>query len=200
MKHPNALVEPSHQGYVGNLPYEMNEDDVAFMFNGLKISNIRMPMDYQANRKKGFAYVEFADRNSLVRALEFNGRVVDERHIRVDVASERKQRPGNQERRFTGDRRTKSGGRPWEPQLPSEEPQQQQAAVRKKLSLLPRTKSTDESSDGPNQAIFGGAAPRDEVAYMERRKSIEIERRKSIDGDEPPVEPTSNNLESPSQK
>ncbi|RHZ01717.1 hypothetical protein DYB37_004810 [Aphanomyces astaci] len=88
----------ARSSYVGNLPYSVQEDDLADFFAGCAIKEIRIPIDYNTNRPKGFAYVEFEDRNSLVHALEFDGKVylptelytVNQRAIRVDVAGERK--------------------------------------------------------------------------------------------------------------
>ncbi|RHY97762.1 hypothetical protein DYB31_001703 [Aphanomyces astaci] len=92
------LPVPDYGPYVGNLPYSVQEDDLADFFAGCAIKEIRIPIDYNTNRPKGFAYVEFEDRNSLVHALEFDGQVylptelytVNQRAIRVDVAGERK--------------------------------------------------------------------------------------------------------------
>jgi len=173
---------PPFTGYVGNLPYQMNEDDVARMFQGLNITNIRMPMDYQANRKKGFAYVEFTDRPSLVSALSWNGREFQNRHIRVDVASERKKRSSNDfkdrssfidiERQSTKHRDYPSHTlqRSAVPHPQDENPPME----RKKLSLLPRSNTTVDNNmkfqSKSQPAIFGKASPRDESAYQGHRK------------------------------
>lgn len=152
----------------------MTEGDVTELFGNMSIANIRMPMDFRNNRRKGFAYVEFNDRESLVKALELNGKIVDSRHIRVDVAAERKPR----ERRNSMERRTKSGGRSWEPEGNKGVESNDAAAPkeRKRISLLPRTKSIEERKEeqaARNRAIFGGAKPRDESEYRQRKMSTE---------------------------
>jgi RNA recognition motif-containing protein len=113
----------------------MNEDDLAGYLGDVKISSIVFPLDRQTRRPKGFAYVEFFDRASLVAALERDGETINQRPILVDVASERKRsgagqrnsgsgffdRPrgerredrygGREERRYGNDDRHRFGGR-----------------------------------------------------------------------------------------
>lgn len=61
---------------MGNLPFRVNEDDLAqFLGDDSTIRDIRFPKDFETNRPKGFAYVEFETREALVTALELDGRV-----------------------------------------------------------------------------------------------------------------------------
>ena len=64
-----------YTAYVGNLPYEVAEENLAGYFAGLNIVHLRMPMDREANRPKGFAYVEFKEASDLAQALKLNGTV-----------------------------------------------------------------------------------------------------------------------------
>ncbi|KAF0699357.1 Aste57867_10073 [Aphanomyces stellatus] len=92
-KQREKLPVPDHgpfKSYVGNLPYSMSEDDLADYFEGCTVTDVRIPIDYSSGRPKGFAYIEFGDRESLVRALEYDGKTIDKRAIRVDVAGEKK--------------------------------------------------------------------------------------------------------------
>ncbi|ETW05716.1 hypothetical protein, variant [Aphanomyces invadans] len=77
------------KSYVGNLPYAVHPDDLVDLFAGCNIQDIRLPQDH-SGRPKGFAYVEFGDRESLMRALELDGETLNQRTIRVDVAGDRK--------------------------------------------------------------------------------------------------------------
>lgn len=43
-------------------------------------------MDIQTNRPKGYGYVEFIDRESLVEAIKMNGESLHKRNVRINVA------------------------------------------------------------------------------------------------------------------
>jgi len=77
------------KSYVGNLPYEVTRDDLGELFEkeGCKVMDVRLVMDRETQRPKGFGYVEFEDRESLVEALKLNGMPVGGRNLRVDVAT-----------------------------------------------------------------------------------------------------------------
>jgi len=75
--------------YVGNLPYETREEDLANLFEegGCTVADVNLVMDRELNRPKGFGYVEFEDRDSCLKALEANGHEVCGRQLRIDVAT-----------------------------------------------------------------------------------------------------------------
>ena len=60
--------------FIGNLPYEIEESEVAHFFKDLDIVGIRFPNE----RVKKYGYVEFADRQTLVTALGQDGEVRNE--------------------------------------------------------------------------------------------------------------------------
>jgi RNA recognition motif-containing protein len=57
------------------LPFSLNEDQLAEFLGNLSIKSIRFPKEFETGRPKGFAYIEFDDRESLVKALELDGHV-----------------------------------------------------------------------------------------------------------------------------
>lgn len=63
--------EPPFTAYLSNLPYDVEEDEVSEIFKGLKISSLTIPKDERGEppKRKGHAYVEFEDRESLMSAL-----------------------------------------------------------------------------------------------------------------------------------
>eukprot|EP00124_Ichthyophonus_hoferi_P000083 Ihof_evm3s3 gene=Ihof_evmTU3s3 len=104
---PSAIpTSGPFKAYVGNLSWDVDETALSQFFtdNGCKVVNAILVMDRESGRPKGFGYVEFADRDSLVKALEGDGQDLMERKIRVDV-SETKERSGG----FGGAHREESG-------------------------------------------------------------------------------------------
>ncbi|KAI9915179.1 hypothetical protein PsorP6_008451 [Peronosclerospora sorghi] len=154
--------------YVGNLSFRLTENDLAAFIGPEGINDIRFPRD-QDNRPKGFAYVEFDDRELLIQALELDGRKIDGRHIKMDVAVDRDRRS-----RDNG-RFEKRNNRPPNDRTSENNDRRRE---RPRLSLLPRTTSSEKQSSATNKpSIFGDAKPRDEIAYQERKKTLELERK-----------------------
>jgi translation initiation factor 4B len=194
---PEFPTQPPYRAYVGNLPFTGNEDDLASLFTGLAVSNVRLVRDRDTEQSKGFGYVEFSDKESLREAVKLNGEDIEGRRVRVDVAhgdrrgGGRQQRGGfgsgrdNDDPKFTNfqsfggerpnnrfNRRQQRDGdqRPrFEEEMPRELTEEERAA-RPRLQLKKRTaKSTNASA--PRSSIFGDAKPRDaaKVAEIEKR-------------------------------
>ncbi|KAG0748872.1 hypothetical protein G6F57_003114 [Rhizopus arrhizus] len=72
--------------YAGNLPYDFIERDVATMFERYgRLKSITVPLDTVTNKNKGFAFVEFEDRQDAEDAFEkFDGFSVEGRRLRLD--------------------------------------------------------------------------------------------------------------------
>ena len=85
--------------YVGNLSYEVTEDELrqAFGAHG-QVTAVDIIKDKFSGQPKGFAFVEMADNEAAQRAIaELNGKNVDGREINVAEARpprEREQRDG----------------------------------------------------------------------------------------------------------
>ncbi|RLN32524.1 hypothetical protein BBJ28_00025535 [Nothophytophthora sp. Chile5] len=75
--------------FVGNLPFRVEEDELAGFIGAEGIRDIRFPRDFETNRPKGFAYVEFDTKEHLLKALELDGQDLDGRQVKMDVAQER---------------------------------------------------------------------------------------------------------------
>lgn len=88
--------EPPYRARVGNLPWEVTEDDLArFLEDRMQIrdaiSEIKLPVDTMTGKLRGFGFVTFKDRDVLEESLrltlsDFNGR-----KIFVNVAAPQKQ-------------------------------------------------------------------------------------------------------------
>ncbi|XP_068623789.1 eukaryotic translation initiation factor 4H isoform X2 [Battus philenor] len=103
-------TEPPYKAYVGNLPSGAIQGDINRIFPDLAIKNVRMVMDKETDKFKGFCYVEFEYLDHLVKAIEMNGAlIVDGNYVKIDVAEEkRSDRGGGFDR---GRRDGRDGGR-----------------------------------------------------------------------------------------
>lgn len=54
-----------------------------------EVVGVRIAEDYETGKRKGFAHVEFATAEAALKAVEFNGEVLDGRPIRIDVSAPR---------------------------------------------------------------------------------------------------------------
>ena len=74
--------------YVGNLSYSTTESKLRDLFGEFgEIESVKVITDRDTGRPKGFAFVEMASNEAAQNAIsELNGKVVDEREIRVDKA------------------------------------------------------------------------------------------------------------------
>merc|ERR1712226_932605 len=81
--------DPPFTAYIANLSYDVDTEVVMQFFGKLKIKGVRLPRDGDAEtgRLKGFGYADFEDRESLVEALNMNDHLLQNRKIRVDLAT-----------------------------------------------------------------------------------------------------------------
>jgi RNA recognition motif-containing protein len=78
--------------YVGNLSYSVNETDLrdAFTAEGYDVAEVKVVMDRDTGRPRGFAFVEMATEEGASKAIEnLNGRDLQGRTITVSEARER---------------------------------------------------------------------------------------------------------------
>ncbi|PIK34853.1 hypothetical protein BSL78_28323 [Apostichopus japonicus] len=75
------------------------------------IKSIRLVRDRDNDRFKGFCYVEFGDRDSLIQALDLDGALFDSRRLRIDVAEIRQKDGGRGRGRGRGGPDRGRGGR-----------------------------------------------------------------------------------------
>ncbi|KAF6026725.1 EIF4B [Bugula neritina] len=97
---------PPYKAYVGNLSYDVDEDALENFFKDLRVNNVRLVREN--GRMKGFGYVEFDDKNSLIDALKSTGQTLMARKIKVDLATQSNSRDGFGGG-YGGDREGRSG-------------------------------------------------------------------------------------------
>jgi RNA recognition motif-containing protein len=81
--------QPPYTAHVGNLSFDLTETEIENYFEGCKVISVRIMKDRIDNRPKGFGYVEFADLDSLKKALTLADGQLAGRNVRVSVAEPR---------------------------------------------------------------------------------------------------------------
>ena len=82
---PNDVPIDCLTAFIKNLPYETNEKEVGDKFRSCgKIKAIRFVYNSKTKKFKGFCYIDFKEHNSLLKALELNGKDFQGRKLQVD--------------------------------------------------------------------------------------------------------------------
>ncbi|KAK9334073.1 hypothetical protein V1520DRAFT_322987 [Lipomyces starkeyi] len=159
--------KPPYTAHIGNLSNEIVEDVLADYFSGLSIDGIRIMRD-RLEQPKGFAYVEFKDRESLEQALDRTGGDLLGRAIRVNVADPPKddRTQGDWRSGRTNERRVVSDGKvrdfdSWDrrgplPPLASEENRRRRSSALSPSRSSSGSRSVRGQDDAPpdNQRSF----------------------------------------------
>ena len=86
--------------YVGNLPYQLTEDELKETFEEFgEVESAKIIMDKYSGRSKGFGFVEMPNDEEAKQAIEsMNDVDVKGRNIRVNQARERNENFRNNDR------------------------------------------------------------------------------------------------------
>lgn len=79
-------ADKSNRAYIGNLAWDIAEDDLKVVFRDCKISAIRFGKDKTTGEFKGYGHIDFADEVSLAMALKLDQTVVCGRPIKIAYA------------------------------------------------------------------------------------------------------------------
>ncbi|KAG5599815.1 hypothetical protein H5410_031185 [Solanum commersonii] len=82
---PN-MVEGYNRVYVGNLSWNVTEDDLKNVFSDCSISSIRFGEDKETGEFRGYAHVDFSDSVSVNMALKLDQKIVCGRPVRISCA------------------------------------------------------------------------------------------------------------------
>ena len=80
--------------YVGNLPYDLTEDDLKAAFSDFgEVSSANIIMDKMSGQSKGFGFVEMPDNSEADQAIKaLNESALNGRNIKVNQARPRGER------------------------------------------------------------------------------------------------------------
>ena len=89
--------------YIGNLQYDVTEDDLKAKFNEFgEVSSSNIIIDKYSGKSKGFGFIEMPNDDEANKAIEaLNGVELNGRPIKVNQA---KPRNNNNDRNFSGNR------------------------------------------------------------------------------------------------
>ena len=82
--------------YVGNLSYEISEEDLQNAFSEFgEVVSVKIIKDQYSGRSKGFGFVEMPDSTEANTAIaDLNNKELKGRHINVNVAKPRSSKTG----------------------------------------------------------------------------------------------------------
>lgn len=81
-----AILKGYNRIYVGNLSWEITEDELRKLFSGCSISAIRFGKDKETGEFRGYAHVDFVESLSLNMALNLDQNIVCGRPVRIRCA------------------------------------------------------------------------------------------------------------------
>ncbi|XP_027366419.1 33 kDa ribonucleoprotein, chloroplastic isoform X1 [Abrus precatorius] len=88
------IMEGYNRIYVGNLSWDITEEELRKFFKKCKITSLRFGMDKDTGEFKGYAHVDFSDSQSLKTALTLDQNVLFGRPVRISCAVPLKKNPG----------------------------------------------------------------------------------------------------------
>jgi RNA recognition motif-containing protein len=83
--------------YVGNLPFAFGNEQLSELFAEFgEVKGVKIIVDRETNRSKGFGFVEMDDEAAAKAIQALNGKNVGNRPLRVNESQPREQRPQRQ--------------------------------------------------------------------------------------------------------
>ncbi|KAI4503558.1 hypothetical protein M0802_000961 [Mischocyttarus mexicanus] len=147
----NIPANPPYVAYVTSLPYEVDEDDLVEFFGEMKVSSVRLPKDPN-KQLRGYGYVEFEDRQSLIDALAMTNTTMKTRRVRIEVSNSsnderRGGRLGRDNRRDNYDDPERTSG-DWRSR-PRDEPASEGDSYRRPYDNREREREREVTDDKP---------------------------------------------------
>ncbi|TKY50653.1 28 kDa ribonucleoprotein [Spatholobus suberectus] len=88
------ILEGYNRIYVGNLSWDITEEELRKFFKSCNITSLRFGMDKETGEFRGYAHVDFSDSQSLKTALTLDQNVLYGRPVRISCAVPLKKKPG----------------------------------------------------------------------------------------------------------
>lgn len=85
-----SVLEGYNRIYIGNLSWDVTENDLRKLFADCTVASIRFGEDKETGEFKGYAHVDFADNLSLNTALKLDQTIVCGRPVRISCAVPKK--------------------------------------------------------------------------------------------------------------
>ena len=81
--------------YVGNLPYSATEEGLKTLFaEAGEVLSVTLIKDRDTGQSKGFGFIEMKNQEAMEKAIkQFNGYMMEERALKVNIAKPREERP-----------------------------------------------------------------------------------------------------------
>lgn len=83
-------TKPPFTAHLGNLTYEVRDEEIKDFFSGCEVTNVRIVEDKLDRKPKGFGYVEFGTLDGLKKALSLSETDFMGRRVKVSIAEPRK--------------------------------------------------------------------------------------------------------------
>jgi cold-inducible RNA-binding protein len=100
--------------YVGNLPYSCSEEDLKKLFSSYSTSSVKLIIDRDTGRSKGFGFVEIDSKEEAQKAMqELDKKVVEGKTLVVNEARPPQKREGGGGGGGREGRDRREGGRPF---------------------------------------------------------------------------------------
>lgn len=91
--------------FVNGLSYESQEDDIRYFFEECgDIERINLPKYQNSTRNIGYCHVRFKKRRYARRAVKLNGKYLDKRYLRIEMAQDMRHRRDKRDRNRDRDR------------------------------------------------------------------------------------------------
>ncbi|XP_039038843.1 uncharacterized protein LOC120176485 [Hibiscus syriacus] len=84
------MVEGYNRIYLGNLSWDITEDDLKKFFSDGNVSSIRFGMNKETGEFRGYAHVDFSDSVSVAMALKLDQEIVCGRPVKISCAVPKK--------------------------------------------------------------------------------------------------------------
>ncbi|GMI87088.1 phragmoplastin interacting protein 1 [Hibiscus trionum] len=84
------MVEGYNRIYVGNLSWDITEDDLKKFFSDCNVSSIRFGTNKETGEFRGYAHVDFSDSVSVAMALKLDQEIVCGRPVKISCAVPKK--------------------------------------------------------------------------------------------------------------